>query len=495
MQGFEDVLQWIANNIFNEVAILIGLITAVGLILLRKPLEDVVSGALRATIGIYVLFIGVNVFVGGLVAFQTIVAGAFNLEPPTATASMADFLVEQGSTIALIITVGFFLHTLAVRLFRLKYIYLTGHLMFWMSVVVTASLVQGFGDLSQWTLVLLGSAIVATYWTLQPMYIAPLMKKVIGSDQWAYGHTSSSAAWLGGKLSKPFGTKEEHDTEKLHLPRKLSFFKDVNVSTALVIGVIMLVAMGAVALRGNSDLLAAQAATYSDTINPWVWGLVSALRFAAGIAILLFGVRMFLAEIVPAFKGVSERLIPGSAPALDCPTVFPFAPTAVMVGFLSSTIVFLVLMGVFAAAGWFVLVPPMIMLFFPGGAAGVFGNAVAGWRGAAIGGAINGLFLAFGQWVTWGMLSDTAPELATLADPDWYLVAWVILMVSEPFALQALFGWGALAFMVIAGAVYLRERHTVLVVPEAENAEVVATITTRPDEQLRPPKTPTGTTV
>jgi len=490
MQVFEEVLLWVANNIFNEVAILIGLITATGLILLRKPLEDVISGALRATIGIYVLFIGVNVFVGGLVAFQTIVAGAFDLAPPTATASMADFLVDQGSTIALIITVGFFFHALAVRVFRLKYIYLTGHLMFWMSVVVTAALVQGFGDMSQWTLVLLGSAIVATYWTLQPMYMAPLMRKVIGSDQWAYGHTSSSAAWLAGKIGPAFGNKEEHDTEKLHLPKKLSFFKDVNVSTALVIGIIMLLAMAAVAIRGNTELLAEQAAAYSATINPWVWGVVSALRFAAGIAILLFGVRMFLAEIVPAFKGVSERLIPGSAPALDCPTVFPFAPTAVMVGFLSSTIVFLVLMGVFAAAGWFVLVPPMIMLFFPGGAAGVFGNAVAGWRGAAVGGAINGLFLAFGQWAMWGMLSDTAPELATLADPDWYLMVWLILMVAEPFTLQALLGWGALAFILVAGAFYLRDRREVLVIPETETAAAAAELTTRPDEELLPPKIP-----
>lgn len=492
MQVFEDVLLWIANNVFNEVAILIGLITAVGLILLRKPIEDVISGALRATIGIYVLFIGVNVFVGGLVAFQTIVAGAFNLDPPTATASMDDFLVTQGSTIALIITVGFFFHAIAVRLFRLKYIYLTGHLMFWMSVVVTAALVQAFGDMSQWTLVLLGSAIVATYWTLQPIYIAPLMRKVIGSDQWAYGHTSSSAAFLAGKIGPAFGSKEKHDTEKLHLPKKLSFFKDVNVSTALVIGVIMLLAMGAIAIRGNTEVIAEQAAAYSATINPWVWGVVSALRFAAGIAILLFGVRMFLAEIVPAFKGVSERLIPGSAPALDCPTVFPYAPTAVMVGFVSSTIVFLALMGVFAAAGWFVLVPPMIMLFFPGGAAGVFGNAVAGWRGAAVGGAINGLFLAFGQWVMWDMLSDTAPELATLADPDWYLVAWLILAIGNPLSVEGLFGLGTLLFVVAAGVIYLRDRK-VVVLPEAGVPKETAELTTRPDEHVEPPKIPAGT--
>jgi ascorbate PTS system EIIC component len=227
----------------------------------------------------------------------------------------------------------------------------------------------------------------------------------------------------------------------------------VNVSPALVIGAIMLVAMA----FADATILSEQAAAYNPDMNPWVWGIVSALRFAAGIAILLFGVRMFLAEIVPAFKGISDKLIPGSRPALDCPTVFPFAPTAVMVGFLASTAVFLVLMGVFAAAGWFVLVPPMIMLFFPGGAAGVFGNALGGWRGAAIGGAINGLFLAVGQALMWGALSDTAPELATLADPDWYILTFLIMGISAPFTGgdPASMIWVATAIIVVAFAAWL----------------------------------------
>src|SRR5690606_14532837 len=164
-------------------------------------------------------------------------------------------------------------------------------------------------------------------------------------------------------------------------------------------------------------------------LSPWVWALLVGLRFAGGIAILLFGVRMFLAEIVPAFKGFSDRVIPGTRPALDAPTVFPVAPTAVMGGFVASTVVFLVCLGLFAS--WFTLAPPMIMLFFVGGAAGLFGNVVAGWRGAVLGGVITGLSLAVGQAVTWGLYERTAPELATLADPDWYAIAW-LLEATDP---------------------------------------------------------------
>jgi PTS system ascorbate-specific IIC component len=477
LDTFASVLQFIATNIFNEVAILIGVITLIGLLLQRKPVEDVVAGALRATIGIIILFIGVEVFVEGLAAFQTIVASAVGLEPPEATNTLGDFLGTHGGTVALIITVGFFLHLLAVRLLDTRYVYLTGHLMFWISVIATAALVQVFGEVDQFTLVVAGSVIVAAYWTIQPLFIAPLMRRVTGNDDWGFGHTSSAACWMAGRVGPLVGSKERHDTERLRLPKQLSFFKDVNVSTALVIGVILIGAM----IFADSGVVAEQAAAYDEEINPWVWGIIAALRFAAGIAILLFGVRMFLAEIVPAFKGVSEKLIPGSRPALDAPTVFPFAPTAVMVGFVAGTAVFLVFMGLFAALGLFVLVPPMIMLFFPGAAAAVFGNALGGWRGAVVGGAINGVFLAVGQAVTWGMLSDTAPELATLADPDWYILIWLIMLVGAPFsALGEAAIWGVPAvFLAVFGLwLYFIKRRR----PEPETGIAGEAPFERPDE-------------
>ena len=134
---------------------------------------------------------------------------------------------------------------------------------------------------------------------------------------------------------------------------------------------------------------------------------------------------MVLGEIIPAFRGIALRIVPGAKPALDCPIIFDFAPTAVLVGFLSAFVVFIICMLIFGAIGWAVIIPPMIMLFFPGGACGVFGNALGGVRGAILGGVILGLFLAFGQAITMPMLSNTAPALAQLADPDWYIIIWI----------------------------------------------------------------------
>ena len=421
MSWIEDLVEVITNNLFSQVAVLIGIIAIVGLALQRKPFEQVVAGGLRATIGVVVLNIGVEIFVGGLSSFQTIVASAVGLEPPAATATLADFSAGQGSVVPLIIAGGFVVHLILVRIFRAaQYVYLTGHLMYWMSVVIAASLVEAFGDVNRWVLAGVGSLLIGCYWVLQPLWTAPLMRRVMGNDEVGLAHTDSTIAIAAGYGAKALrlGDPKKHDSENLKLPRALSFFKDINVSTAFVIGVIMLVAI----LFADSDVVTEQ--MNGATVLPWVWALLQALRFAAGIAILLFGVRMFLAEIVPAFRGLSERALPGAKPALDLPVIFTRAPTAVMIGFLASTVTFLILMGVFAGLGWFVLVPPMIMLFFGGAAGGVFGNAVAGWRGALFGGVLNGVVLAFGQWIGWGIWGKTAPELATLADSDWFIVGW-----------------------------------------------------------------------
>ncbi|GAA4226240.1 PTS ascorbate transporter subunit IIC [Actinomadura meridiana] len=455
MDVIKDILTFLADNVFGQVPILIGLITLVGLILQRKRFEDVFAGALRATIGVVILFIGVEVFTGGLTSFQTVLASAMDTTPPKADRTLADFLNDQGGTIALVITVAFLVHVLVVRLFpAARYLYLTGHLMFWVSTVTVASLVTIAPGADQLTLVLCGAGFVAAYWTVQPLWMRPLMRRVMPDDRFGYAHTSSLTCLITGYAARPLGSREKHDTEKLKLPRQLSFFKDVNVSTALIISVIMLVGVA----LADDGVVSKAAADMDPKLSTWVWALLVGLRFAGGIAILLFGVRMFLGEIVPAFKGFSDRVIPGTRPALDAPTVFPVAPTAVMVGFVASTGVFLICLGVFAGAGWFTLAPPMIMLFFVGGAAGLFGNVVAGWRGAALGGVITGLVLAIGQAVTWDLFDRTAPELATLADPDWYAIAWLLKATDPIVGVHSVWAVPAVALAAMVATLLLLGR-------------------------------------
>jgi len=246
------------------------------------------------------------------------------------------------------------------------------------------------------------------------------MRKIMGHNEIAYGHTSSSNAWLGGVLGKFVG-KPSDSTEKLKLPAWMGFFRDVTAGVGFLIALLLLVLSVIALVLGKSGTTGfGNGATY----------LLGAIKlgftFSMGITVLLFGVRMVIAEIVPAFRGFAQKVVPDAKPALDCPVVFDYAPTAVIVGFISATVAFFVLMVLFGPVlKWTTIVPPFIMLFFPGGAGGVYGNATGGTKGAILAGAICGAALAVGQAVVTPMLSATAPELAMIADPDWYILVLV----------------------------------------------------------------------
>jgi len=422
-----EILAWIANNILGQPPILLGLVGLVGLWVQKKPLDELVMSTFKIMIGVTMMIAGASLFVNELVNFQNLVGGVAGISPkyPPGYVPLNDLIAKAGSYAALIMFFAFIVHLLIARFTPLKFVYLTGHLMWWVSLTVVATLLTIKPNASPVEVIGIGTVVMALYWSIQPAYIHAAMREVMGSDEIAYGHTSSLAAFLAYHLGKYVG-KPEESTEKVTFPKALAFLKDYAVSTAVILGLIMIIS----AIAGyvlKPDVVAKLA----GTLNPVIWAFLRGIYFAVSIVVLLTGVRMFIAEIVPAFKGFAEKIIPKSRPALDCPVVFPQAPTAVVIGFVSGLIVFLIFEAIFLATGFAIIVPPMIMLFFPGGAAAVFGNRTGGWKGAILGGAINGLILAIGQALTLPALTY-GPELATLADPDWYVIIWLLKALLSP---------------------------------------------------------------
>jgi PTS system ascorbate-specific IIC component len=116
------------------------------------------------------------------------------------------------------------------------------------------------------------------------------------------------------------------------------------------------------------------------------------------------GVRMIIAELVPSFKGISDKVIPGAIAGVDCPIVFPFAPNAVLIGFLSSLVAGFVSMGITIGISQApgvdinlvaVILPGIIPHFFLGATSGVFGNQKGGVHGAVAGAFVHGMILSF----------------------------------------------------------------------------------------------------
>jgi PTS system ascorbate-specific IIC component len=428
MDVLSSIAQWIADNIFSQPAFLIGLIALVGLIAQRSSFSNTVLGTLKAAVGFLILSQGADIVVGALLGLVPMLEGAFGFQAAAlGGARLDEFIATYGGYASLIMTFGFLINVLIARLTPLKYIYLTGHLMWWISLVILAAMVEITPDATATGYVLIGSIIAGVYWTLQPAYIQPLMRKLTGHNEIAYGHTSSSNAWLAAKLGRFVGSPEQ-STEEVKLPNWMGFFRDITAGTAMVIGLMLVIATLIGGVRGVEG----------QGLEGIVPAIILGLKFAMGITVLLFGVRMLIAEIVPAFRGIAMKIVPDAKPALDCPIVFDYAPTAVIIGFLSATVTFFILMVIFGVTGLAVIVPPFIMLFFPGGAGGVFGNMVGGVRGAILGGAILGLLLAVGQALVTPMLGNSAPELAQLADPDWYFIFLIFRAVLAP--IMPLFG-------------------------------------------------------
>ncbi len=427
-------IDFITKDIMGQPALLVGLIAVLGLILQKKGFAAILAGGVKTALGYLIITSGSSVVVGVLNSTLTpLIQAAFGLRAPAAEAGgmgLTNFLNLWGGYATLAVAIGFIVNLVLARFTRFKYIYLTGHLMIGMANRLFVAMLVGAPLIPPGVLVLITGLICGVYWTLQPAYINNLMQKVTGSNDLAYGHTSSLNAFLAGKLGRFVGSPDE-STEDLEMPEWLEFFKDTTVSLGVVLAFFTVI----IALIAGPAAVGA----ISGGRNMVVYALMQGLTFGAGITIMLYGVRMIIGELVPAFRGVAKVLVPGAKPALDVPIVFPYAPTAVLVGFVSAFASFLVCMFLFAAMRWGVIVPPMIMLFFPGGGAGVFGNSTGGWKGAVLGGVITGILLAIFQLVLGFATASTVPYYAQTADPDTHILPLLVVYLSR--VIGPMFGW------------------------------------------------------
>ncbi len=299
-----------------------------------------------------------------------------------------------GAEIAWTMAFGYLFHIFLSRVTPYRYLYLTGH-MIWIHAGAFAILFHSFGLPMVWVIVL-ASIVDGAYMTFLPALAQPFMRKITGSDDIAFGHGQSSLNIICALVGKVIGNPEQ-SAEKLEVPEGLNFFRDMAISISLIMLVVSLVAAILAAIQIGPAGIEEQ---ISNGQNWLVFAILQGLGFTAGVLVLLQGVRMLIGEIVPAFKGIGEKLIPGAKPALDCPVIYPFAPNSLILGMIVGVIGQVLGMVVLALIGWPVPLPSMIAAFFASGAGAIFGNATGGRRGAIAGGFIWG-------FVEWFLISFT----------------------------------------------------------------------------------------
>lgn len=428
------VFDFILFDILDKAPIFLGLIAAIGLLLQRKKATEVVDGTIKTIIGLIILSVGAGTLLSSLGPVLGQLNGSLGVQGvlPANEAAFGVVMLTVANQVSLTFISAFLIHLLLVRILpfkRFKTVYLTVHIQLFLSAFMVVTLPEVLG-LSGWQLILVGAILCALYWTFTPAITRALAQGFVGDD-FTLGHHQQVGAWLASKMAKLFG-KPSQDAEELKLTGFFSLFRDTTISLAVLMPLIFLGIGFAVGPEGITEL--------SGDSNWVVWLLVEGLRFTAGVVILLFGVRMFIGSIVPAFKGISDKLLPNAIPALDCPTFFPYSPTGAMLGFISSVAGALIVMAatiIFKAP--IIVFPSPIIMFFDGSTMGVFGNKFGGYKGAIGAGLITSIIAHAGIILLYPMTGELFGSGLMFSNIDftlvWLPVMYLLKLVGSVFGL------------------------------------------------------------
>lgn len=411
-------LNVIMKDILGTPAILIGIFALIGLLVQKKESSEVISGTLKTIMGFVILGAGAGVIVGSLNVFGQMFDQAFGIKGIIPNNESIVALAQQtfGKETALIMVLGMIFNILIAKFTRFKYIFLTGHHTLFMACLISAIL--SVGGISGTGLIISGGILLGTLMVLSPAMLQKYTKEITGSDDLALGHFGSIGYFVSANIGKAFGNKSS-STESINVPKKLSFLRDTSVSISLTMSILFIV----VSVFAGKNFIES---SISGGSNYLVFSFLKAIEFAAGVYVVLAGVRMLIAEIVPAFQGIAEKVVPNAKPALDCPAVFPFAPNATIIGFLCSFAAGLISLFLLPLFGLSVIVPGLIPHFFCGATAGVYGNITGGKRGAIIGSFAHGILISFLPALVLPLLGQLGFAGTTFGDSDFATIGIIL---------------------------------------------------------------------
>lgn len=451
-------------NILSTPAILVGLLALIGLALQKKPIEEITKGTAKTIVGFLVLTAGAGFLQSGsLNAFGDIFNYAFGMQGviPNNEAIVSLGLKQFATDTAYIMCIGMIANIIMARFSRMNFIFLTGHHTLYMACMI--AVILNVGGLTGFQLWFGGGLILGLMMVLAPAITQSTMQKIVKTDALAFGHFGSFGYWFAAQVGKKF--KGSKSTEEINFPQRISFLRDTTVSIGLTMVIFFLLITGIAVSKG---ILEADPqtilATYpnlggllnvgAETQTHWaVWAITSGLSFAGGVYIILSGVRLIIGEIVPAFRGIAEKLVPNAKPAIDCPVVYPYAPNAVLIGFLVSFlggIIGLVALGIIdkTLIPVSLILPGVVPHFFCGATAGVFANAEGGIKGCLVGSFLHGLLITFLPAICMPVMGALNFANCTFSDSDFSMLGIILGNIAQFIQNGGLFVLCIVFFMI-----------------------------------------------
>jgi PTS system ascorbate-specific IIC component len=400
---------------------MLGIVALIGLLLQRKAVNEVITGTVKTMVGVLILFAGVDILVDTISPISTLFSKVFPATGEPITADWVGFLGTYGVEIVLIMVFGFLVNLILARVTKMKFVFLTGHILFWNAFMVAGGLADG-GELDGVALVVIGSILLGIISTVFPALISKFVYQLTGTEDFSIGHTTTVFAFIGGWIGKAFGDPSQ-SLEDVEVKEGWSFIKSMTVSTSLIMFLLFII-MGFIA----GVPFAAESFTGGVAWLWYFWALWKGLLFGAGLTVLLTGVRMMLAEIIPAFHGLAQKVVPNAVPALDCPMVFPYGPNSLAIGFPIAMIFSLITLVVFGLVGFkYLLLPLVVAAFFDVGPGVVIANATGGRRGALITAAVGGILLIVLQAISLPFAANTTAGFINLfGGNDFSIIAIVV---------------------------------------------------------------------
>ncbi|NLB71336.1 MAG: PTS ascorbate transporter subunit IIC [Chloroflexi bacterium] len=439
MEVIRTVWTFIVNNIITQPAYFIGLIVLLGYVLLRKPWYDVLAGTIKAIVGYLILLVGS----GGLVNnFRPILVGLkdrFNLDAMVidpyfgqnaVTAGVEEVFGRTFGQVMILVLIAFIFNIILVALkkyTKFRSIFTTGHVQVQQASTAFWLILFAFPLLGETPVLLIMALILGLYWAVGTNLMVEPTQELTDGAGFSIAHQQMFGtklfSWLSEKMAKS-SKKESRKLEDIEFPGFLSIFNENMVATALLMTLFfgtILVILGKEYLVG-AGFLAADKSFFFYIIT-------TSLNFAVYLAILQLGVRTFVAELSLSFHGISQRLLPGAVPGVDCAVAYGFgSPNAVTLGFLFGAL------GQFLAIGTLILlrspvlvVAGFVPVFFDNATIAVFANNKGGIKAAMLWPFVAGLMQVWGSALIAGWVGLAAYG-GYLGMWDWAVI-WPVFTV------------------------------------------------------------------